>query len=135
MNTIFPDVEKLLIARIKSLLEASSNPVADNVWVANKKPPADVTPYPGKICTIRSDGGPDTERGLIRAERVGINVYTETVADASELSRLIEALLRSNAWGDVKLIETDMSPMAVPNEGPQEQRYMTLTVYVKASNL
>lgn len=135
MATIFPDVEKLLVARLKSLLSASTNPVAANVWVATSKPPADLSPAPTKIVTIRNDGGGDTERGLIRAESVGINVYAETATIASDLSRLVEALLRSTVWGDVKLIETDMSPMRVPNSGPQEQRYMTLTITVKASNL
>jgi hypothetical protein len=43
--------------------------------------------------------------------------------------------MRSNVWGDIKFVETVLSPVRVDNDGPQEQRYMVFEVVVKASSL
>lgn len=134
MTTIYPDVEPLLIARIKSGLAALSAPVTSGVTVAVKKPAPDVSPYPTKIVTVRADGGAEISRGLIKSEMIGVNVFASTYKDASELALFVEAIVRASNWGDIKMVETTMSPVRVDNEGKEEQRYMTFRIVVKASD-
>jgi hypothetical protein len=135
MATIFPDVEKLLVARLKSNFESSSESFASNVTVATKKPAAEVSPYPTRIVTVRTDGGLGLERGLTKTERIGVNVYAATYSDASNLARLVEAWMRTFTSGDIKRVETTMSPVRVDNNAKEEQRYMTFELVVKASSL
>lgn len=134
MTTIYPDVESLLVARIKSSLTALSDPVTSGVTVSVKKPAPDVTPYPAKIVTVRADGGPEISRGLIKSEMIGINVFAGNYADANLLARYVESIVRANAWGEIKMVETTMSPVRVDNEAKEEQRYMTFRIVVKATD-
>ena len=135
MATIFPDVEKLLVSRLKDSLQSSSKSYASGVTVATKKPSAEVTSYPARIVTVRADGGGSLIRGLTKTERVGVNVYAANYSDASSLALLVEALMRTFNWGDIKLVDTSMSPVRVNNDGKEEQRYMTFELVVKASDL
>ncbi len=135
MSTIFPDVEKLIVARLSSALSAMSGALTTGVVVATVKPAAGVKPYPAKIVTVRADGGTQLVRGLTKSERVGVNVYANTYANASGLALIVESLMRSGVWGDIKFVQTTMSPVRVDNDGPQEQRYITFEVVVKASSL
>lgn len=135
MATVFPDVEKLLVAIINDGLSASSDPVASGVTVSVKKPDADTSPYPSKIVTVRSDGGNQMMRDITRMERIGVNVWANEYADASSLAGLVDAILRQGASGSVKLVESVLSPTRIANEGTQEQRYMTFEVVVKAHDI
>lgn len=137
MATIFPDIEKLFVSAIKTQLQGSTNPVASNVTVATIKPAADVNPYPARIVTVRADGGSLIERDLTRLERLGVNVYAATYADASELARLVESIVRTVRPNGVKLVETSMSPIRVDTASTTapEHRYMTFEVTVKASDV
>lgn len=135
MATMFPDVEKLIVSRLKSSLSASTFPYASNVFVATKKPAPDVSPYPARIVMVRADGGGQRVRGITKTERLGVNVFAGTYADASDLARLVESLMRTYNWGDIKLVETVMSPVRVDNEATEEQRYMSFELVVKASDI
>jgi hypothetical protein len=140
-QTIFPDLELLVVARLQAAL--NDNPLTSNVRVSTKKPPATVKPYPLKIVTIRSDGASQIERGLMREESLGVNVYVDTAnayADANQLAAIVEALLRNIAGGPIKLVENILSPTRVSNPGAnealqtEEQRFMTFNVVLKANN-
>jgi hypothetical protein len=135
MATIFPDIEPLLVTLIKNGLTASANPVTSSVTVATKKPAASVNPYPARIVTVRADGGPPVERDLTKAELVGVNVFCNTYSDASTLSLLVDSIIRDGAGGAIKLVESQLSPVRIDNEGPQEQRYMTFRLVVKATDI
>lgn len=135
MPTIFPDVEKLVVARLKSSLSASTLPYASGVTVATKKPAPDVSPSPSRVVTVRADGGSSIVTGITKAERIGINVYANKYADASDLARFVESLMRTFNWGDIKLVRTVMFPIRVDNEGTEEQRYMSFELVVKASDI
>lgn len=135
MATMFPDVEKLIVSRLKASLLVSTFSFASGVFVATKKPAPDVSPYPARIVMVRADGGEQRVRGVTKTERVGINVFAATYADASDLARLVESLMRTYNWGDIKLVETLMSPVRVDNDGVEEQRYMTFELVVKASDI
>jgi hypothetical protein len=133
-NTIFPDVESLLVSRLNAALVASTAPVSSNVFVSVRKPPPDQTPYPPKIVTIRYDGGSDLVRGITVSERVGVNVYAQTYADANQLSRLVESLMRQLVGGAIKLVETNSGPVPIPNDSVEEQRYLVFDMVVKATD-
>lgn len=131
---IFPDVEKILVAALKASLATRSETYAQNVHVSTKKPAPDFSPYPSKIVTIRSDGGP-LKTDVTKLERVGINVYADAYDVASDLSKLVEALMRSLTGEYIKLVEIILSPVRVDEMSEEEVRYMTLELVVKGSNL
>ena len=131
---IFPDVEKVLVAALKAELETREESYAQNVYVATIKPAADQTPYPGRIIVVRSDGGPKLD-WVRKSERIGITVWADTYADASDLARLIEALSITMTSDSIKLSQVVLSPVRVDEAGPQECRYMTLELITKGSTL
>ena len=135
MPTIFPDIEPILLTGISNGLEAHSESVANNVFVSVKKPDPGNTPYPEKIVTVRSDGGAPAHRDLVRRERIGVNVYAKTYKDASDLARIVDSILRSFSGSGVKLVQSVMSPVAVANNGSEEQRYATYEVVVTATDV
>lgn len=131
---IFPDVEKVLVAAIKSELANRNEPYAQNVVVATKKPAPDVIPYPSRMVVIRGDGGPELDH-VRKLERVGVSIFCNTYADASDLSRLLEALFRTMTGEQIKLVSVVLSPVRLDEASPQEGRYMTLEITTKATNL
>lgn len=131
---IFPDVEKVLVAALKAELETREESYAENVYVATIKPAADHTPYPARIIVVRSDGGPKLD-WVRKSERIGITVWADTYADASDLARLIEALSITMTSDSIKLSQVVLSPVRVDEAGPQECRYMTLELITKGSTL
>lgn len=137
MATIFPDVEVLLVDRLKDTRDASTDPLWSGVRIATIKPHANTSPYPSKLVIVRCDGGTTRERGLVRTERVGISVYAADYASASNLARLVESSMRTYNYGDIKLVETILSPTRVEEKSTDtdEKRYITFEVTTKASSL
>jgi hypothetical protein len=130
--TIFPDVEVLLVSRLSDALNQSGETVAEDVTVSVKKPAPNVTPYPAKIVTIRSDGGFDEERNIVRREAVGVNVYAQDYKTANDLARLVEALLRGLTGGEIKLVEVTLSAVRVDNPAQEEQRFITASIVTQS---
>ena len=136
MTTLYPDLELVLVAKLKDAFTASTHPITNGVHVSTKKPPPDVTPYPTRIVTIRSDGGPDLERNIMKEEAIGINVYTLDYAEANTLAWVTNALMRQINGDGIKLIENLLSPVRVDNPREQEeQRFMTFSVVSKATDI
>lgn len=135
--TIFPDVELLLIERLSDTRDASTDTTWDNVVVATKKPHATTSPYPTKLVIVRCDGGVTRSRGLVRTERVGISIYAAEYASASNLARLVESSMRTYNYGEIKLVETILSPTRIEESSTDtdEKRYITFEVTTKASSL
>jgi hypothetical protein len=131
---IFPEIEKVLVAAIKTELDSRSEPYAEDVYVATKKPAADVNPYPARIVTIRSDGGSQLD-WIRKSELVGITIWANDYAQASDLARLIEALAITLTGNEIKLSRIMMSPVRIDEAGPQECRYLTLELITKGSTL
>ena len=131
---IFPDVEKVLVADIKTKLTARSESYTNGVTVATIKPAPDVSPYPTKIVVIRSDGGPELDH-VRKLERISVLVYANTYSDASNLARMVQALFRTTTGEDIKQVTAVLSPVRVDEEGPQQARYMTFEIITKAKTL
>lgn len=137
MATIFPDVEILLVSRLKGTQETSTDPIWEDVVIATIKSHTTGSNYPDKLVIVRSDGGTTRQRGLVKTERVGISVYAADYASASNLARLVESHMRTYNYGDIKLVETILSPTRVEEKSTDtdEKRYITFEVTVKASSL
>lgn len=133
-SVIFPDVEKILTVALKNELDNRTEVYTADVHVSTIKPGPDVKPYPRRIVTIRSDGGQKLD-WVRKLERVGINVYADTYADASDLAHLIEALSVSLTGNEIKLSRVALSPTRVNEEGPQQSRYLVLELTIKGSSL
>lgn len=134
MSVIFPDPEKSIVSGLVALLDGRAEPIASEVYVATKMPPASLLPYPSKIVTVRSDGGPklDEVRQFIR---IGINIYADTYADASELAYFVDALGEELCGEEIKMVRTVLSPTRVPEDSEQEHRYLTWEIITKGSTL
>jgi len=134
---IFPDVEKVLVAGLKTALTSRVEPVAAAVHVSTIKPAPDVFPYPTAIVTIRSDGGQMLDP-VRKTERIGINVWcsgTQAYENASELAHLVTALMKSLTGDAIKYIDNILSPIRIDEESTEEHRYMTFELVVKGSML
>lgn len=134
MTVIFPDIEKVLVAGLKAALAARVEPIASNVYVATKKPAPDFTPYPSKIVQIRADGGPQLD-DVRKTERIGVNVWCATYADANELSYFVAALMKTLTGDHVKFVNMVLSPIRIDEASTEEHRYLTFELVVKASTL
>lgn len=134
MTVIFPDIEKVLVAGLKSALAGRDEPVAQNVYVATKKPAPDYTPYPSKMVVVRADGGPQLD-DVRKTERIGINIWCDNYADANELSYLVAALMKTLTGDSVKFVNMVLSPIRIDEASTEEHRYSTFELIVKASEL
>jgi hypothetical protein len=131
---MFPDIEAVLVRDLPFALAESGFSVASGVRVATIKPAPDESPYPSKIVVVRGDGGPQLDH-VRKLERVGITIWADTYRDASELARLVEALVKQMTGDEIKLVDIILSPVRVDEEGPQQCRYMTIEVITKGTNI
>jgi hypothetical protein len=131
-QTIFPDLEVILVALISEGLEADTDPVSSDVFVSVLKPEANLTPYPTKIVTVRSQGASSILPDVLRSEGVGVNVYAADYADANRLARVVDSVIRSSNGGYLKKIDATSSPSRVANDGREEQRYFAYNIVLKA---
>ena len=130
---IFPDVERILVAGFSAALSARDEPYAADVLVTTKKPAADAT-QPNRCVVIRADGGPSLD-DVRKMERVGITIWANTYADASDLAHLVAALSKSLTGEQIKKVDVSLSPTRLGEESQQEARYLILELIVKGSNL
>jgi hypothetical protein len=134
LNTIFPDLELILVDRVKDALALETDPSAEDVFVSVKKPPPNLSPYPGTIVTIRSQGSSTDIAGLLRTEGVGVNIYAQEYGAANTLARIVESVMRNIVGGTLKRIDAISAPTRVTNDGNEEQRYLTFNVIVMAQD-
>lgn len=131
---LYPDAERVLVAALDGLLQARSEPVAANVYVSVKKPPAELKPQPEKVVVVRSDGGADLDH-VRRLERIGINIFAPDYEQANELAHLVAAVVRQTTGDAIKNVRVVMHPVRVAEATQAEQRYITVEVVLKAGNL
>jgi hypothetical protein len=131
---IYPDTEKVLVAALQGLLDGRSESIAADVHVSTIKPPSDLTPYPSKTVVIRSDGGADLDH-VRRLDRISVNIWAPNYSDANELARLVASLIRDVTGDAIKNVRLVLHPVRVDEEGPDEHRYLTAEVVVKATTL
>lgn len=123
MAIIFPDIEKALVAYLKTCLGSS-------VYVATKKPAADAT-QPSKVVVVSATLSSEKER-VTRYGGVVVDVYANTYADASALGYLTESYLRDCTTGGIKKVMIITGPVRLGDETEQEKRSISAEVVVKA---
>ena len=122
-----PDVELWATGYLRAALAARPESYAVGVRVSNAKV--------GNVrqVVVRRDGGPRLD--LVReAARLGVNVWGETEQDATDLARLVAALLWAAPDGNpvVKVTQPGgISPVA--DSSGQPLRYMTFEITTRGS--
>lgn len=123
---VFPDVELLLTGRLRALLAGRPEPYAEGVHVSNSVP----SPRKDRMVIVRRDGGPIVgERDQARA---GINVWATSEQHATDLARLVAALLRGLPDGDpILAVPSVTGPSTIPDESRQPRRYLTCEIHTR----
>jgi len=126
---VFPDVELWATTYLRAALAARSEPVAAGVGVANDKAKTSAV----KKVVVRRDGGP--QRGLFDFPRLTVRVWAPVEQDASDLARLVQALLIVSPGSGPVVAATSLSgPQGVPDDsGPQ--KYMSVELKTRGVNL
>jgi hypothetical protein len=115
---LFPDAVAWAVTYLGPALAARVEPFADDVTVRSQAPREDATdpaPVPGRVVTIRDDGGPD--RDLTKVNSLGVNVWADTEEEAGDLARLVAALLRAGVGTGALVAHLGANgPYPIPDE-------------------
>lgn len=125
----FPDIELWLTGYLRTALAARAEPVASGVTVSTSTP----TTRPARLVTVRRDGGPRVGR-VLEAARIGVNVWAATEQDATDLTRLVRALITAaDGQGPVKHVGEQSGPSPIADAAPR--RFFTVELTVRGSAL
>ncbi len=127
---LFPDVEATLVTFLRAALTARAEPYAADVHVSNALP----NPRPARAVIVRRDGGRRLDN-IREAARVGVNVWAATEKDANDLSRMVSALLHSQAPVPVMHVDTISALSPLSDESGQPRRFGTFEVILTSSPL
>lgn len=126
---VFPDVELWATSYLRAELPGRSEPYASGVYVGITVP----SPRADRMVVVRRDGGPRLD--VIReAARLTVRVWASTEQDATDLTRLVSALLWAAPNGNPVLRVdhlTGSSPVA--DESRQPLRLTTFEVIVRGT--
>ena len=126
---IFPDVDLWATGYLRSALAARAEPYAAGVKVAVTVPAT----RPARLVVVRRDGGPRLDVARETA-RLGVRVWAGTEQDATDLARLVAALLWAAPDGNPVLKVTQTSgPSPVPDSSGQPLRYLTFEVTTRGA--
>jgi len=126
---IFPDVELWSTGYLRAKLAARPEPYAAGAFVSNKKPAANRR----KTVVVRRDGGP--QRGLFDFPRLSVRVWDDDEQTASDLARLVQALLIASPGNGPVVAATSLSgPQAIPDDS-QPQKFLSVELQTRGSAL
>jgi len=127
----FPDVELWATTYLRAALAARPEPYAAGVKVGVAVPATRAD----RMVQVRRDGGPRLD-ATREAARLGVNVWGKTEQEATDLARLVRALLGGAADGKPVCRVTELSgPSPVADESGQPRRFLTFELVVRGSNL
>jgi hypothetical protein len=125
----FPDVELWATGYLRSALAARSEPYAASVLVGVVVP--DVRR--DRMVMVRRDGGPRLDQ-IRESARLTVRVWGRTEQEASDLARIVSALLWASPDGDPVLrVSQNSGPSPIPDEQPQ--RLMSFDVVVRGTQI
>lgn len=134
---VAPDVEAWAVAYLSAALAARPEPYTGDVWVSTAMPVDPVTKKSyrkDRMVIVRDDGGPRLD--VVReVARLGVQVWAKTDEDASDLARLVAALLWAAPDGKPVVKASTSGPWPVPDESGQPKRYLTAELVVRCSAL
>lgn len=127
---VLPDVKAVVLDHIRSTLVTSDEPYASSVTVKGDLP----NPRPARAVTVRDDGGNRLDD--VRAvARLGINVWAESDADASDLANLVSAIVSGMAGvGPIRYARASR-PAEVEDSSRQPLRYVTAELTIRGVSL
>lgn len=118
---VYPDIELVLIPKIKAALAARAEPYAAGALVSNNVPDS----RSPRMVIVRRDGG--TQAELRDRPRVALRIWASTEKDASALAALVIALCQTFVDGNPILRVGDISgPSPVPDSSDQPLRYAVI---------
>lgn len=131
----FPDVKAWAVdTYLPAQLAArpAGETYADGVTVAGQWTD---TALPNRLVTVRDDGG--TRDGpVLKRSLLAVNVWAESWTVASDLSRLVVALLESSPGsGDVVSHEATYGPIEIVEAAEKPHFYFTVELKVRGSSL
>lgn len=126
MAVIFPDVEKILVQHLKSVLP-------NDVRVATKKAPADAAQPAKEIVIVGNYTGMLDD---VRNEAtVTVDVYATDYQTASDLARTVAALIVEPPTEHIKRSTVVIGPVRITDAAPAEKRSISVELVVRGSNL
>lgn len=126
MAVIFPDIEQILVAHLKSVLP-------NTVRVATKKAPADQTQPAQQVVIVGNYTG--TLDDVRQEATVTIDVFATDYKTASDLARTVAALVVEPPMEHIKRATVVLGPVRLADSGPDEKRSLSVELIVKGSNL
>lgn len=126
---IFPDVELWATDYLRTALASRSEEYAD-AKVSNAVP----TTMPARLVAVRRDGGPELDVARELA-RLGVNIYAPTEQEATDLARLVRALLKAAPDGKPVCKVTTTGPSPIPDRSGKPHRYFTVELIVRGADL
>jgi hypothetical protein len=126
---IFPDVELWACQYLQAALATRGEAYAADVYVGNTVP----SPRTGRMVVVRRDGGPrlDYHRD---AARLTVRVWGSTEQEATDLARLVGALLWAAPTGEPVIAVTQPTgPTPVADDSRQPLRLQTFEVTVRGT--
>lgn len=125
---IFPDVEKTLVGYFKTAFTTAG----ETVRVGTRKSPPD-KPRPPKELVINVSY--QSEQDFVMKDAiVTLEVYADTYEDANAIALLTESLVRGCVGSEIKRAEVLAGPIRTREEGPQEKRYLDVSLTIKGTN-
>jgi hypothetical protein len=127
----FPDVELWATTYLRAALSVRPEPYTANVYVNNVVP----AQRHDRMCIVRRDGGPRLD-AVREAARLNVRVWAQTEQDATDLARIVSALLWAAPDGDPVLrVEQPTGPTPVADESQQPLRLLAFEVVVRGTQL
>ncbi|WP_345454857.1 hypothetical protein [Nocardioides marinquilinus] len=127
---LFPDVEAWAVTHLETALAARPESYASNVHVGTAVP----EPRVDRMVVVRRDGGGQT--GIFDNARLSWRVWAGTEADASDLARLVGALLWAAPDGNpVVRVTHESGPSRVIDDSRQPQRLALTTIRTRGEQL
>lgn len=127
---LFPDVELWATGYLRTALAAREETYAAGVYVANTVP----NPRRNRMVILRRDGGRAFD--VFDDARVSVRVWAATEQDATDLSRLVAALLWAAPDGSpVVRVTQESGNSPVPDESGAHLRYSVFTIRTRGDQL
>lgn len=127
---LFPDVEMWASTFLRTALAARAEPYAANVFVSNQVPAT----RRDRMVIVRRDGG--TPDALRDQAYLSVRVWATTEQDATDLARLVTALLWSAPTGDpVLMVRQQSGASPVADESGQPLRFIVMEIHTRGEAL
>jgi alkylated DNA nucleotide flippase Atl1 len=130
---IFPDIELFTTTYLRAALAARPEPVTTGVYVSNKVP----TTRRDRMVIVRRDGGFRVS-AVLDAARVSVQVFGKTDQEATDLARLVRALLHNattDSTAPVTRVVDQSGPSPVADESGQPLMFLVVELYTRGSAL